>query len=138
VHRAKCSAARNARSRDISADLEQMYAPGVKGRSRHERRRGGVVKKGERKEEAERKRRGNGERRGEVLGEDSPLDALSRFLYVYASVGMHASRGWQVSPVPGPLVTRASGRGTISCLVPWFETSRHPKKATGIPCIIHA
>jgi hypothetical protein len=41
-----------------SADLEQIYAPGVKGRGRHRRRGGGVVKK----------RGGEAERRGGRTG----------------------------------------------------------------------
>jgi hypothetical protein len=63
VHRAESSAARNARVEieieDESADLEQICAPGVKGRGRHKRGRGGVVKKGRGSEE----RRGEEERR---------------------------------------------------------------------------
>ena len=82
VHRAESSAARNARIsieiEDESADLEQICAPGVKGRSRHKRGRGGVVKKGRGSEE----RRGEERRTGRVLGEVREIrpSALSRLL----------------------------------------------------------
>jgi len=101
-----------------------MYAPGVKGRSRHERKGGVVEKRGRRG-----RRRDGEEERGQVLGEDP-----------WIRKDLHFIGPFVMSSVSGWTIITAGGQATIACLeansIGWVETSRQPKKGNRACLII--
>ena len=119
---------------DESADLDQMYAPGVKGRSRHKRERRSREEGGE---ETERRAEGRTGVGGGSLSPQPQSILIGGQGGANRQTGRHACP-WTVVRVAGGRGLAGTGWGTIGRFTPrgmvWKQAAT-PKRKFGVGCV---